>query len=82
MMHMNIFFTRRIYNKDVLTDKAIKSRAIIITHGADYPQYNIKQDILDNIFVKESIYKNCKVILSVPAISEGDANRINLFKCY
>ena len=76
------FFTRKIYDKKLLTDEAIKTRTIIITHGADYPNYNIKQDILDNIFVKESIYKSCKNILSVPVISEGDANRINLFKCY
>jgi len=76
------FFTRKIYDKNLLTNKATKSKTIIIAHGADYPQYNIKQDILDNIFVKETIYKSCKNILSVPAISEGDANRINLFKCY
>lgn len=76
------FFTRKIYDKELLTNKAIKNKTIVITHGADYPQYNIKQDILDNIFVKETIYKNCKIILSVPVISEGDANRINLFKCY
>lgn len=76
------FFTRKIYDKKILTDKAIKSKTIIITHGAEYPEYNIKQDILDNIFVKEAIYKNCKLILSVPVLSEGDTNRINLFKCY
>jgi len=76
------FFTRGIYDKKELTDKAVKSKTIIVTHGADYPEYNIKQDIVDNIFVKETIYKNCKNILSVPVISEGDTNRINLFKCY
>lgn len=76
------FFTRKIYNKELLTNKAVENKTIIITHGADYPEYNIKQDILDNIFVKETIYKSCKNILSVPVISEGDANRINLFKCY
>lgn len=76
------FFTRKIYDRKRLTDKAVGSKTIIITHGANYPEYNIKEDILDNIFVKETILKNCKVILSVPAISEGDANRINLFKCY
>ena len=76
------FFTRDIYDKKFLTDKAIENKTIIITHGAEYPNYNIKQDILDNIFVKETIYKNCKNILSVPVLSEGDTNRINLFKCY
>lgn len=76
------FFTRKVYDKKLLTDEAINTKTIIITHGADYPNYKIKQDILDKIFIKEAIYKNCKNILSVPAISEGDANRINLFKCY
>ena len=76
------FFTRGIYDKELLTNEAVESKTIIITHGADYPKDNIKQDILDNIFVKETIYKSCKNILSVPVISEGDANRINFFKCY
>lgn len=76
------FFSRKIYDEKVLTDKAVGNRTIIITHGADYPQYNIKQSILDKIFIKETIYKNCKNILSVPVLSEGDTNRINLFKCY
>lgn len=76
------FFTRKVYDKKFLTDKAIKNKTIVITQGASYPQYNIKQDILDNIFVKDTIYKNCKNILSVPVIAEGNTNRINLFKCY
>lgn len=76
------FFSRKVYDKEYLTNKAIMNKTIIITHGADYPEYNIKQDILDNIFIKEAIYKSCKIILSVPVMSEGDANRINLFKCY
>ncbi|MDZ4228496.1 MAG: glycosyltransferase family 39 protein [Candidatus Levybacteria bacterium] len=76
------FFIRKIYDKNILTDKAIKNKTIIVTHGANYPEYNIKQDILDNIFVKEAIYENCKNILSIPVQSEGSANRINLFKCY
>ena len=76
------FFTRKVYDKELLTSKAVENKTIIITHGAYYPEYNIKQDILDNIFIKEEIYKSCKIILSIPVISEGDANRINLFKCY
>src|SRR3989344_6067421 len=76
------FFTRNVYNKEFLTNKAVKNKTIVIAHGANYPQYNIKQDILDNIFVKETIYKSCKNILSVPVLSEGNTNRINLFKCY
>jgi len=77
------FFMRKIYDKKNLTDKAIKSKTIIVTHGADYPEYNLKQDIVDNIFLKEAIYKNCKIILSTPVLqAEGSVNRVNLFKCY
>lgn len=76
------FFMKKIYDKKLLTDKAIGSKTMIITHGADYSDYGIRQDILDNIFVKETVYENCKNILSVPVLSEGDTNRINLFKCY
>ena len=77
------FFIRKIYDRKFLTDKAATSRTIVVTEGADYPQSNIKEDILDDtILVKETVYKNCKNILSIPVQSEGDANRINLFKCY
>lgn len=79
-------FTRGIYDNKSLTDKAVKNKTIIITHGANYPELNIREDILDsvmdNIIVKETIYNSCKNILSVPALSEGFTNRINLFKCY
>lgn len=76
------FFTRKIYDRETLTDKAIKNKTIIITHGAEYPEYGIKEDILDNIFIKESINKSCKNILSIPVMAEGNTNRVNLFKCY
>jgi predicted membrane-bound dolichyl-phosphate-mannose-protein mannosyltransferase len=77
------FFMRGIYNKKFLTDKAIKSKTIIVTHGADYPTYNFRQDIVDNIFIKEDIYKNCKIILSTPILQTAiSTNRVNLFKCY
>lgn len=77
------FFRRGMYDKEVLTTKALSSKTIIITQGAEYPEYNIKQDILDNeIINREKIYKYCKNILSVPVKAEGNTNRINLFKCY
>ena len=76
-------FMRGIYDKKLLTQKAIKTKTIIVTHGADYPDYNFRQDIIDNIFVKDDILKKCKIILSSPILqAEGPANRINLFRCY
>ncbi len=76
------FFTKGLYDKEILTRDAISSKTIIIAHGANYPEANVKQDILDGIFDKEKIYKACKVLLSVPVQAEGAANRINFFKCY
>lgn len=77
------FFRRGIYNKETLTTQAISTKTIIITQGADYPEFNIKQYILDNeILNMEKVYKYCKNILSVPVQAEGSTNRINLFKCY
>lgn len=77
------FFRRGIYDKEILTTQAVSTKTIIITQGADYPEFNIRQDILDNeIIDKEKIYRYCKNILSVPVKAEGSTNRINLFKCY
>lgn len=76
------FFIKGMYDSKFLTERAIKTKTIIATNGAYYPKLNIREDILDRIFIKEEIYKNCKNILSVPAFSEGIVNRINLFKCY
>ncbi|MEK7450540.1 MAG: glycosyltransferase 87 family protein [Patescibacteria group bacterium] len=76
------FFTKGLYDKEVLTNDAISSKTIVIAHGANYPEANVKQDILDGIFNKEKIYQACKVLLSVPVQAEGIANRINFFKCY
>ena len=74
---------RKVYDKKFLTERAIESRTILIANGADYPQYNLKQDIVDNIFIKEAIYRKCKIILSAPIQqAEGSINRVNLFKCY
>jgi hypothetical protein len=77
------FFRRGIYNKETLTAQAISTRTVIITQGASYPEFNIKQDILDSeILDEKKINKYCKNILSVPVKAEGSTNRINLFKCY
>lgn len=81
--HVDFFTKFKVYDKTVLTNKAIAEKTIVVAHGATYPELNIKEDILDNnIFDKETIYKNCKLILSSPVQAEGATNRINLLKCY
>lgn len=76
------FFTKGLLDKEFLTKQAIKKRTIIVTHGASYPELNIEEQIIDNIFNKDLIKKSCSLIGSFPVSSEGITNRINLFKCY
>jgi hypothetical protein len=76
------FFSRKILNKDLLTNKAIKSKSIVISHGVFYPELNINEQIVDGIFNKKLILKSCKLLYSTPVKSEGIVNRINVFKCF
>ena len=74
-------FRKQYLNADQLTKDAIKQKAIIITHGASYPQAGVDEKILDGIFNKQMIQKHCKQIVSVPVFTEGVVNRVNLFTC-
>ncbi len=76
------FFSKKILDKEFLTNKAVHSRTIIISHGAFYPYLNINEQILDGIFNKQLVLKSCRLLDSVPVKSEGVVNRINLFKCF
>lgn len=76
------FFSKGLLNKEFLTNKAIHSKTIIVSHGAYYPYLNINEQIMDNIFDKKLVLKYCKIIDSIPVKSEGAINRINLFKCF
>lgn len=76
------FFSKKILDKEFLTNKAVHSRTIIISHGAFYPYLNINEQILDGIFNKQLILKSCRLLDSIPVKSEGVVNRINLFKCF
>lgn len=74
-------FRKGFLNANVLTKDAIKQKAIIVTHGADYSQANVEEKILDGIFNKQAIQKHCKQIVSVPVFTEGVVNRVNVFTC-
>jgi len=76
------FFTKKVYDKNYLTKKAVEKKTIIITHGAFYPELNIEEKIIDGIFDKNLLLQKCNIIKSFPVKSEGITNRINLFKCY
>jgi hypothetical protein len=76
------FFTKGILNKNFLTDKAVRSKTIIISHGAFYPDLGINEQIVDGIFNNQLILKSCKLLSSIPIKSEGIVNRINVFKCF
>jgi len=76
------FFSKNALNKEALTNKAIHSKTIIISHGAYYPDQNIDQKIVDGIFDNNLVLKSCKLLASFPVQAEGVINRINLFKCF
>ena len=74
-------FRKHFLNADKLTKDAIQQKAMIITHGAYYPQVGIDEKILDGIFNKKLIKQHCKMITSIPAFTEGVTNRVNLLLC-
>lgn len=76
------FFSKNILDKEFLTNKAVHSKTIIISHGAFYPYLNINEQIMDGIFNKQLVLKYCRLLDSIPIKSEGAVNRINLFKCF
>lgn len=76
------FFSKKILNKEFLTNKAVRSKTIVISHGTFYPYLNINEQIVDDIFNKKIILRSCKLLDSIPVKSEGAVNRINLFKCF
>lgn len=75
-------FRKGFLDADKLTDKALSSKTIIIAHGASYPQQNIDEKILEEIFNKDKVLKNCRQSGSFPINAEGVVNRINLFSCF
>jgi len=76
------FFSKGILDKEFLTNRAVHSKTIIISHGAFYPYLKINEQIVDGIFNKKLVLKSCKLLDSIPVKSEGSTNRINLFKCF
>lgn len=75
-------FNKGLLNSEKLTDDALSKKTVIVTHGANYQEFNIDEKITDKIFNKSKILEKCKLLLSTPTRMEGTNNRINLFRCY
>ncbi len=75
-------YRQRILDAKKMTTDAISQKSIIVAHGAYYPLAGIEEVVIDEIFDKEQIIKNCKLIESYPVQMEGIENRLNLFRCY
>lgn len=75
-------FRKGILNAETMTESAINHKTIVIVHGVSFPQYEVEDQILDEIVVKNKISKSCKLIHSHPVYAEGITNRVNLFQCF
>lgn len=73
-------YRKKFLNAKTLTQKAIVQKAIIVAHGAYYPEIGVQQDAIDEIF--DPMVKSCTVIKSVPIIAEGIGNRLSLLRCF
>ncbi len=75
-------FRKGFLNATQLTKDAISQQAIIVTQGAFYPEFSIRQDVLTEVVDRALLEKHCSLIASYPFKAEGLTNRINLFRCY
>jgi len=74
-------FRKGFLNASLLTKDAIKQEAIIVSHGAYYPQFNVEDPLMGGIFDREQITKSCEIIASYPITTEGIENRLNFLSC-
>lgn len=74
-------FRKGYLNAETVTADAIKQHAIIVGHGAQYPQQGIHEDLLDEIFDKKQIKRQCIKVYSTLVITEGVDNTITIFRC-
>lgn len=74
-------FRKGFLNATKLTQDAISQQAIIVTEGAFYPEFSVREDVLTEIVDKKLLEQHCSLIASYPFKAEGFKNRINLFRC-
>lgn len=68
-------------NANILTTKALGTNTLLVAEGIDYPLYNIKENMINEIFQKEVIVKYCTVLSEYPIQNEGYTNKIQLGTC-
>jgi hypothetical protein len=74
-------FRKGILSADSLSKDAIEKKAMLISHGVYYPEANIQEDMYSEIFMKDLVKDNCRLIKRFPVKTEGIDNRINFFAC-
>ncbi len=74
-------FNKGFLDRKTLTKLAIAQHALIVAHGAYYPEASIQIDVTDQIFDLSLLRKSCSLLASYPIYTEGSDNRLNLLKC-
>jgi hypothetical protein len=73
-------FRRGILDAKHLTAHALKEHAIIVATGVYYPR--VAEDLLyDEVYVKDTVKKHCRLLKSFPVTTEGAINRVSLLNC-
>ena len=73
-------FRSKNLDASILTKKAITNGALLVTKSAIYPQYQINEIFMSEIFNTPQL-KNCELILSEPVRFEGTENALSLVFC-
>jgi hypothetical protein len=74
-------FRKGFLQSGILTNEALRKRALLIGHGVEYPEFNVKQDLVDEIFDKSKLSAKCKFVGNFPEKTEGYENRLQLVTC-
>ncbi|NTU47115.1 hypothetical protein HGA88_05810 [Candidatus Roizmanbacteria bacterium] len=74
-------FRKKYLNATKLTKDAIAQKALLIGHGAYYPQLGVDKPLIDEIFDEDLVKKSCRVVKTFPVVQEGMSNELTLAKC-
>ncbi|CAN5148862.1 hypothetical protein BH11PAT1_BH11PAT1_0570 [soil metagenome] len=74
-------FRKGYLNNKTLTKDALSQHALFVGHGVYYPEENLNQPLINEIFDLTQMQGKCKIEGSYPIVSEGMTNRITLVAC-